>query len=253
MDAHAGTDHHPAASSALPIDASLFEVSPDDPMFDREARPIAKCYQLVFGTDRAWSEGKICHACSRPGAPKKWNFLDAPPDGRCSDCGGEVADFWPISQILADMRQELARPDAVCAVLRQGEAVIGGCWGFSATPEGLDEHLNHGLAAHVCAPDVAATLRAMYPGVERFAYQDEIFLRPEFQRQGLGKRLFAARHAGFAARDLAVYVMRTKRNPPSTSYRWFRDGWGYRTVTDYPDADQRVILAHTFEAVSRRL
>lgn len=250
METTPGKDHH-SPVSAEPVETEYFTAPLADPAFERDARLIAACYQRVFGTDRAWNEGRICNACSRPGAPRKWNLANAPET--CPDCQGALEDFWPVTQIISDMRAELARPDAVCAVLRTGGEIIGCCWGFSATSEELDEHLNHGLPDAIRAPNIAHNLRHMYPGVARFAYQDEIFILPKYQRQGLGKRLFAARHEGFVERGLAVYVMRTKRNPPSTSYMWFRDGWGYRDVSEYPDQDERIILAHSFEEVARHL
>ncbi|MDP3985614.1 MAG: GNAT family N-acetyltransferase [bacterium] len=225
-----------------------FELSPTDPFFKEGAEPIARCYQYVYGTDKAWSEGKFCPKCSRPGAPRKWNLHDAP--AVCPDCQEPTNNFWPIANIIADMGEEMARPHAVCVVACHLTVVVGGCWGFSATAEEMDHHLNHSVEPEARAPGVAAALRERFPNVARFAYQDEIFVQPEWQGKGVGRKMFAMRHRRFVETGLGAYVMRTKTNPPSSSYLWYASPkWGYEVVARYPDADERVILAQSFDRI----
>lgn len=216
---------------------------PKNPRTDDLTIAIARCYQRVYGEDPAWNEGKRCPTCSTDAAPVKWNY-GAPPPECCPTCGTPTVDFWPIDGIIADMQHELAQPGAVCVVARRwdtGEA-IGGCWGFVMTPEALE--------GHVKLSGLAAALRERFPNTQRFAYQDEIFVRRQHQGLGAGHQLFVRRHRRFCAlpESPTVYVMRTKRNPPSSSFRWFTNPrWGYEVVAEYRDADDRVILAQRFD------
>lgn len=236
------------------ISFSSFSASRDREVFDCGATPIAECYRFVYGTDSAWAEGRFCKICSErePGRFRKWSLLNAP--SRCPDCGTETVEFWTVSKILDDMYGELMRPDATCIVARDvTDKVVGASWGFSADAEEMEEHINHGCDKSVRAPDVARLLREQFPSEKRFAYQDEIFVRPEYQGKKIGLGLFAKRHESFKASGLRVCVMRTKMNPPAKSFLWFARGWGYRILSRFPDAEQRVILVNDFTSVDRFL
>lgn len=218
--------------------------------FQDSSLQVALCYQRTYGCDPSWNEGKVCHTCSRPKAPKKWNYSGAP--STCPDCGGVLDDFWTIEKIIEDMESELSLPDAVGVLARIDRQVVGACWGFSAEPEELEAHVNHGLAEEAQVTGVATWLRRAFPLAERVGYQDEIFVRQNQQGRKIGKVLFALRLKWFMERGLRVFTLRTKRNPPSISYRWFANGWGYETVAEYPDEDARVVLASSSENILPR-
>lgn len=231
------------------IEYEYFDHHPPDT--DMVATELAACYQQVYGTDDAWNEGRVCRSCSTPSAPAKWNYRGAPD--ACVACGSNLDHFWPIDQILADMRTELNMPDAVCAVARHDGKIIGGCWGFSASPAEMEDHLNHGLPDDAKVQGVAEALERMFPGDNRVAYQDEIFVNPTFQGLGVGRELFRLRHRRFMERGLVGYVLRTKRNPPARSYTWYGVRWGYETIGIFPDVDERVVLASGFENIRGKL
>lgn len=235
-------DHHPKG-----VQLEFFDADPASPDFDAAAYAVAVCYQQTYGLDPAWSEGRKCEYCSTPKQVRKWNLRTAPD--ACDTCGRPTKEFWPIPGIIGDMRAEMQRPDAVFVVARMGVEIIGGCWGFSASPEELEEHLNHGVADEAQVRGVADYLRAMH--VSRVAYQDEIFVKPGMQGLGIGRKLFLQRYRGFRDRGLDHFMLRTKMNPPSNSYLWFGARWRYAIVGRYPDADQRVVLAANASHIDR--
>lgn len=232
-----------------PITIALFTTHPSDPTFEKKAVPIAECYRNVFGTDSTWNEGKKCSHCSTPQHTTKFNLNEAPT--HCHHCGQALADFWPIENIISDMKRELALPDAVCSYAKHWNgAVIGACWGFSLTAEEMEDHINHDLnpAIHI---SIAERLKSMYPHAERFAYQDEAFVQPAWQQQGIAKNLFALRHRHFVERGLDTYVIRTKMNPPAKTFLWYHDKWGYEIIGRFSDDEQRVVLAQRFENIAQ--
>lgn len=229
-----------------------FNVHPDAEEFTAAAKPLAECYRQVFGNDETWQEGKWCKKCSTPHAFKKWRLADAP--NSCTDCGGELTDFWPVSQIIDDMRHEFRLPRAVCVVAKTDDGkVIGCCWGYTATADELVSHLNHGVAPEAQAAGVKEALAAAFPGEIHFAYQDEIFVLPEYQRMGIGKNISKLRFRALSKAGARVFVLRTKTNPPSKTYLWFHDAWGYVVVGRYPDADGRVVLAQSIDRLPIKL
>jgi GNAT superfamily N-acetyltransferase len=232
----------------LPAKFDYFTPDPTSPSFPEKVRELAECYQLVYGMDDSWNEGRVCRVCSTPRAPKKWNLREAPA---VCECGQATELFWPVETIVDDMRREFLHPDAACVVARFNGRIVGGAWGFSASAVEMEEHLNRGLPEEVHVQGVAEALERMFPG-QRIAYQDEIFVHPDLQGMGIGGGLFRQRHAKFVERGLVGYVLRTKMNPPSRSFRWYGSPrWGYKKIGFYPDVDQRVVMAVSFEHLAR--
>lgn len=227
----------------------LFEHHTATPTFADAAREIAECYQRVFGTDQSWNEGMVCHPCSRPGVDMKWNYIGAPET--CPHCGGALEHYWPVEEVIKDMRGELSKSDATCVVARESGRVVGSCWGYSLTAEELDLHLNNGIEVTVRVPGIVEALASRYQGIPRFAYLDEIFVLPEWQGKKIGSLLFRERHSRFVARGLVACTMRTKTNPPSSTYRWYRGKLGFEIIGEYPDEDKRVVMAKRMDEISR--
>lgn len=227
-----------------------FNADPASPAFDDIALPVARCYQQTYGLDDAWGEGRKCDVCSTPRKVVKWKLSAAP--ALCPTCRTSTTEFWPIATILEDMRHEMQKPDAVFVIARIAEEIVGGCWGFSANPEEMEAHLNKGIAHEAQVTGIAGYIHA-YHGGHRIAYQDEIFVAPSMQGLGVGRELFAKRYEGFRERGLDGFMLRTKMNPPSRSYLWFRGKWGYTIAGRYPDEDQRVVLAATANHIDRRI
>jgi GNAT superfamily N-acetyltransferase len=215
---------------------------PEQPHNDALTRAVARCYQLVYGNDPSWQEGKWCIPCTAAARSRgerreiKWSFDMAPV--HCPHCHEALVDRWPIDGIITDMNMELARPGAVYVIARDSEVIVGGCMGLLLTPAELEHHVE--------LDGLARSLQLSIGAVTHVTYQDEIFVLPAYQGQRIGRGLFDARFAYFHAmpQPPSHFAFRTKKNPPSTSFLWFtQPHWGYREVAWYHDEDDRVILA----------
>lgn len=226
----------------MPIDYSVLDAHPDQTDFDDLVLPVVRCDREVYGTDPSWREGKTCIPCTRTSdGPVKWLFSDAPD--RCPTCGTETTDFWPVEGLLADYRAASLHADNVLVVAHEGESVVGAYHGWSMGREELDRHLNAGTAERLRAvPNVADTLRSLFPGTERFAYEASIFVLPDRQGRGIAGELTRMGQRMLWDRGLRVFTMRTKTYPHAATYPWYLKN-GYRLVSSYPDADRRVVLA----------
>jgi len=140
---------------------------------------------------------------------------------------------WPAATIEADLRRELAKPDASCWLAAEGEAVIGFCWGYSLEVGQFDEHLGLvGVDAILCSL-----------GLAKVAYFDEIGVATQWRGHGIAKRLFGLRRADFMRSGLETAVVRTMSNPPTVVYGWYgRDG--YRIIAEYNDERKRVVMVN---------
>lgn len=82
-------------------------------------------------------------------------------------------------------------------------------------------------------------------------YQADLGVLPEYQGQGLAKRLFWTR---YRANPQPYFVTRARQFPePSVTYLWYTEKLGYEVVARYPEEDGRVILFQTGEALASRL
>lgn len=227
----------------MEIQYKIVDVPSNDADFDEKLLPVVTCDREVYGTDPSWQEGKTCVACTKAAdGPVKWLFAEAPE--RCPQCGGGLADFWPIEGLLADYRADAVRPDYVFVAAYEGERVVGSFRGWSMTAEELDHHLNDGLPERLrAAPPLLAALRERFPGVDRFAYESSIFVLPGLQGRGIGKHMTRMGQQVLWDRGLRVFAMRTKTFPHAVTFPWYSKGLDYESLAAYPDADRRVVLA----------
>ena len=97
--------------------------------------------------------------------------------------------FWPRSKIIADFRRGMAQPDALCLVATESQKVVGFARGHSVFPSihrgnvaEIEKQLNApGLFGHPC--DCA-----------QYIYLAECAVRPDRQRDGIGKQLVREFH-----------------------------------------------------------
>lgn len=220
----------------------LWDVPPDDPTFAVAMRPVAVCYQHVFGYDETWDEGWLCETCSTDLNPRKFNFNQS--RSFCPDCGGPLAYFWPITQIIANTAKSLRRPDATMVVGYVGDRVVGASLAFSLTPEEIEEYVKP-------LPGFADDLRRAYPGAERAVYMSELYVHRDFRRQGIGRDMMLTRMRHILERTTApVCVFRTARGReqnPTVTYRWYTQRFGFRVISEYGDESDRVVLARSLD------
>lgn len=196
---------------------------------------IVSCYQVVFGDD-PWNEWVRCPTCGRHWGLSVREVLDR---GELLCCNRVPLPFWPEEQVRSDILHEITQ-DASCWLVLDQNEVVGFSWGYPMTPEMLEKKLElRGLAA---------TLATEFPDIKRVAYQDELGVIKDHRGRGHARQMFLSRLEDFRAQGLHVGVVRTKRTPPSVTYSWFTR-IGYKTIAEYHDPDDRVVLARSFEGI----
>jgi GNAT superfamily N-acetyltransferase len=147
-----------------------------DPFSDSETvRGIVAAYQRTFGGE-PWNEGYVCSVCGGM-------FPLGKVRACCPSCTGQgksvlLVDYWPTSKITSDFYREMARPEALCIVAKDGDNVVGFIWGYRMV---VDEHIDD----HLEAPGLSRLISG------EFFYLDDAAVIPEYQLQGLGKKLVA--------------------------------------------------------------
>lgn len=147
-----------------------------EPFSDHEAvRGIVAVYQRTFGGE-PWNEGYICPVCGDA-------FPLAETCALCPSCTGRgssvlLVDHWPTSKVISDFYREMMKPEALCLAAKDGDKVVGFIWGYRMV---VDEHIDDYLEA----PGLSRLLRG------EFFYLDDAAVVPEYQFQGIGKKLVA--------------------------------------------------------------
>lgn len=191
---------------------------------------LVKCYQEVFA-ETPWNEWKKCSVCGH-----KWGISHIAELQYLEfrHCGAHVVDFWPEDVVQADLFHEIT-PEASCWLALNGENVIGFCWGYPITTEALELKLDF--------PGLAERIHEFVPA-RMVAYQDDLGVTKEWRGCGIARELFRLRLQDYLERGFQLGVIRTKMNPPSVTYTWFKR-LGYHEIAHYADADQRVILVRS--------
>ncbi len=144
--------------------------------YPETVRGIVAAYQHAFGGE-PWNEGYVCPVCDAlfPLSEERETC------GGCAKFGKAVllVERWPTGRVMSDFYREMMRPEALCLVAKnEFEKVVGFIWGYRiAANEHIDEHLE--------APGLSRLITG------EFFYIDEAAVIPEYQRQGIGKRLVA--------------------------------------------------------------
>ena len=195
---------------------------------------LIKCYRAAFATD-PWDEWKKCSKCG-----KEWG-ISAEPELAMHNfmhCGQVVEDSWPVEMVKNSLESELTADSTCWVAVTTGAMVIGFAWGYAATPQQLEDKLH--------APGFADIFFNDYPDVATVAYQDDIGVHPGFRLQGIALELIDLRLRDFKRKGLSVGVARVMRNPPSGTYAMY-DKHGFKTVYQYNDSRQRVIMTKPYK------
>ncbi|MFH0805135.1 MAG: GNAT family N-acetyltransferase [Patescibacteria group bacterium] len=210
-----------------------------NPRRDEDLLPgLVECYQSVFANE-PWNEWKRCPACN-----KQWGSAELTAEqaqANCSNCGNPLVDFWSAEKVAADIMLEVT-VEASCWLAVDGDQVVGFTWGYPVTSDELIRKLK-------LSPAETEAVRYSFGTSTKVAYQDEIGVLYEYRRQGIGRCLFALRLNDFLRQGLGVGVVRTKEQPPSVTYHWYRRR-GYRVVGRYTDGTNRVVLARELGGVA---
>lgn len=191
---------------------------------------LVDCYREVFG-DTPWNEWKRCQRCNT-----KWGKNDPLLEEiEFRHCGMELVDFWPAEIVSSDILREVT-PEASCWLAINSEGVIGFCWGYPVILSELEKKLELFGMTHA--------IEKIFGKTSIVAYQDELGLKQHYRGLGIAKEMFKKRLEDFRQQKLTVGVVRTKTNPPTVTYQWFRR-MRYKVVARYDDDDGRVILART--------
>lgn len=130
--------------------------------------------------------------------------------------------------------------ESSCWLAIENKKVIGFTWGYPIKLNILEKKLGLVISQR-CKEEFGEKL-------EIVAYQDEIGVIKRYRRKGIGKQLFIRRLNDFRLQGLRVGIARTKTNPPTVTYLWYRR-MGYKIIAEYNDEDGRVILGVVFDTL----
>jgi GNAT superfamily N-acetyltransferase len=147
-----------------------------EPFSDPETvRGIVAAYQRTFGGE-PWNEGYVCPVCGD-------SFPLTQAGGPCLSCSARgtsvlLDEYWPASKVTSDFNREMGKPEALCLVAKDEDAIVGFIWGYRIViGDHVDDYLESpGLSQLVSGP---------------FFYLDDAAVIPEYQCQGIGKKLVA--------------------------------------------------------------
>jgi GNAT superfamily N-acetyltransferase len=144
-----------------------------DPAPPDHSEKIASAYKKTFGGE-PWNEGWKCAECGNI-LPLSFSKKFCP---QCASQGRSIplAEYWPIRQIVSDLRREMAKPGSRCLAAFEKTDVIGFVWGYEI-------EINEDTDAYLEAPG----LRDLASGT--YFYLDETAVIPERQGKGIGKQL----------------------------------------------------------------
>jgi hypothetical protein len=217
---------------------------------DTHLAGVVACYQESFAGP-PWNESHVCPKCSTTFGATAVATL--PPKLPCpvGDCTGTLEPFWPTATVAADFKSETAtkptagqQPSSWIAL--NGETVVGICWGYTITPDALEQKLE--------LPGFSTALATYYGQLPTaVAYQDELAVLPNFRQRrfaSLGNRSIArtlveARHTDFLSFGATVGAVRTLAQPATRTYTWYTHA-GFQVIARYPTNPHRVILARSF-------
>jgi GNAT superfamily N-acetyltransferase len=144
-----------------------------DPARPDHSENIAFAYKKTFGGE-PWNEGWKCAGCG--------NILPLSFSGKfCPSCASRgktfpLAEYWPIRQIVSDLRREMAKPGSLCLAAFEGTDVIGFAWGYKI-------EVNKDTDAYLEAPGLHDLANGTY------FYLDETAVVPDRQGEGIGRQL----------------------------------------------------------------
>ncbi len=197
---------------------------------------ISNAYKTVFSTDPAWNEFWKCPKCDN-GFPE--SFLEK----ECFYCIKQgysvpLVEYWSNTNILGDFYKEMAKDRAICIIaLEDNINVVGFCWGYFV-------QVNPELEKHLEAPGLIESLREYGINGMNVAYQDEIAVIPEFQKQGIAKKLFIERHRHFYNEmPDAISIFRTLATPPSVTYKWMIEKLDYKIIHKIESQNRLRVIA----------
>jgi len=160
----------------VPLQMNSISIHRIEPSSDPETvRGVVAAYQRTFGGE-PWNEGYVCPVCGDA-------FPLSRTDRSCPSCARNgrsvlLNEYWPASKVASDFDREMGKPEALCLVAKDGDVVVGFIWGYQIV---IDEHIDDYLES---------------PGLSRlingpFFYLDDAAVIPEYQCQGIGKKLVA--------------------------------------------------------------
>ena len=191
---------------------------------------LIDCFILIFGQE-PWNEWKLCPSCGKKWGSQQKGTLELI---NFEHCGQPVIDFWPKQKVREDALHEIT-DESSCWLALIENRVIGFCWGYPIEIKKLGPKLElDGF--------IPSFISAFNHGGQ-IAYVDEIGVEEKYRGKKIGKELFARMKEDFKQAGLKIAVARTKNNPPTVLYHWFKKD-GYLIVDKYYDADDRVILAN---------
>jgi len=147
-----------------------------EPFSDPETvRGIVAAYQRTFGGE-PWNEGYVCPVCGEIFPLAKMDIL-------CPSCTAQgravlLTEYWPTSKVTSDFYREMEKPEALCFVAKDDDAIVGFIWGYRMV---VDEHIDD----HLESPGLSQLIDGS------FFYLDDAAVIPEYQGKGIGKQLVA--------------------------------------------------------------
>lgn len=194
---------------------------------------LIRCYRQVF-SEEPWNEWKRCQVCD-----VKWGLAERHIIRALGfkHCGVRVVDFWPVKTVRENIRNDIPA-NASCWLALVDQRIIGFCWGNPITPEDFENKVGSR------GQGIALRLREQFGNIAYIAYQNEIGVLKEWRGRKIAKELFIRRLRDFHRAGLAVGVVRTKTNPPTITYIWYKK-LGYAVIAELHDQDGRVVLARS--------
>ncbi len=204
-----------------------FKANGNGPLTDQ----VINCYRNVFGGE-PWNEWKRCQKCDR-----KFG-IEQLADGKTHCCNMPLVDFWPKEVVQRDIFNEISG-DASCwlSVVKENDNVVdvvGFSWGYPITPKNLEDMVKFS--------GIVDIITDIFGHMECVAYQDEIGLATKYRGQKIGRAMQLLTHQDYTKQGLGVVVARTKTNPPTVAYHWYKKA-GMDVIGEYGDEDGRVIMA----------
>lgn len=194
---------------------------------------ITALYRDVFAAP-PWNEAYRCPACGA-------SFGKDVASDRCS-CGSRLEDYYPSEETGKNILMQLERVNARVALVVGSDAsddVHGFAWGWEDTlaPENAENFsMDDSLAARV---------RELlgWSEDETFFYLSELGLREDARGRGLGKALYQSVLASRAPVSSTKLLMRTTKRSPAFSIATRDRLFPLRTILEFNDALDRVVLA----------
>ncbi len=205
---------------------------------------LGKAFIKVFSTDPAWEEFWKCPRCNA-------SFPESDTSPECFHCAQNgynvpITEYWTMTKVLEDFYTEMSKENAICIIAtNEEEEIVGFCWGYFL-------NVNPSLEEHLGAEGLIGSLEKSGLSDTVVAYQDEIAVIPEYQKQGIAKKLFMERHRHFhsIAPEGTVFFRTLSKPTKSVTYTWMIDKIGYQVIHEIENEHRtRVIARHSVSEV----